>query len=184
MNKENIENAIYDLLIALGENPQRDGLIETPKRVARMYKEILSGQDTDPATHLHKTFLVNGTSLVLEKDIYFHSLCEHHLLPFWGKAHIAYYPQEKVVGLSKLAKTVETFARRLQIQERMTEQITTALIEHLDTKDVMVVLEAEHMCMSMRGVKKPGTKTITCITKGVFEEVSAEKDAILRMISL
>lgn len=131
----------------------REGLRETPERIARMYEEICGGMTEDAGKHLQKTFSVSDSGIVMEKDIVFYSMCEHHMLPFYGKAHIAYIPDGKVVGLSKLARTVEVFAKRLQIQEQMTAQIADAIMEHLSPKGVMVVIEAEHMCMTMRGVK-------------------------------
>lgn len=169
MDKEKIKTAVRLLLEGMGEDPDREGLIETPDRVARMYEEIFAGLNTDATEILSKTFNEKDTDLIIEKDISFYSMCEHHLLPFYGKAHIAYIPNKKVAGLSKLARTVEVFARRPQLQERMTLQIAEALIKNLDAKGVMVILEAEHMCMTMRGIKKPGSKTITFAAKGKFE---------------
>ena len=158
VNIEKTEKAIRDLLIAIGEDPDRPGLIETPKRCAKMYEELLSGMDHDAEEHLSKQFDVPHSEFLLEKDIPFYSLCEHHLLPFFGKAHIAYLPKDRVVGLSKLARTVEVYARRLQLQEQMTSQIADDIMTYLDARGVMVVIEAEHLCMTMRGVKKPGAK--------------------------
>jgi len=135
----------------------------------------MGGMDEDPAIHLNKVFTVDSNDLVLEKDITFYSLCEHHLMPFFGKAHVAYIPNGKVVGLSKLARTVEVFAKRLQIQEKMTDQIADAIMKELSPKGVMIMIEAEHMCMTMRGVKKPGSKTVSVATRGVFEQ-----DALLQ----
>jgi GTP cyclohydrolase I len=135
-----------------------------------MYTELMAGYEADVATHLSRTFNAEGKEMVLEKDIVFYSMCEHHMMPFFGKAHIAYIPKGKVVGLSKLARTVEAYARRLQIQERMTDQIADAIMKELDPEGVMVMIEAEHLCMTMRGVKKPGSKTTTVVTKGVFKE--------------
>lgn len=148
----------------------REGLRETPERIARMYEEICGGMTEDAGKHLQKTFSVSDSGIVMEKDIVFYSMCEHHMLPFYGKAHIAYIPDGKVVGLSKLARTVEVFAKRLQIQEQMTAQIADAIMEHLSPKGVMVVIEAEHMCMTMRGVKKPGSLTETMAVRGEFKE--------------
>lgn len=182
MNLKNAEKAIYDLLLALDENPEREGLKETPKRVAKMYQELLAGQNSDASEHLSKQFPVGQGGLLLEKDIPFHSLCEHHMLPFFGKAHIAYIPKQSVVGLSKLARTVEVFARRLQLQEVMSSQIANAIMEQLDTEGVMVVIEAEHMCMNMRGVKKPGTSTMTIATRGIFNDDMALQHQVLEMI--
>lgn len=169
INTEKIEQAVLLLLEGMGEDPSREGLRETPSRIARMYQEIYGGMEEDAATHLAKRFHVENNEMVVEKDITFYSTCEHHLLPFFGKVHIAYIPNGEVVGLSKLARTVEVFARRLQIQEQMTVQIADALMEHLKPKGVMVMAEAEHMCMSMRGVKKPGSQTVTCVCRGEFE---------------
>lgn len=164
------EDAVRQLLEAIGEDITREGLIETPKRVAKMYSEILEGKDEDASEHLSKVFDVKSSDMVIEKDITFYSMCEHHLLPFFGKAHIAYIPSDKVVGLSKLARAVEVYARRLQLQEQMTNEIADAIEECLDAKGVLVVVEAEHTCMTMRGVKKPGSKTVTYAARGEFKE--------------
>ena len=169
VNKEKIEAAVKLLLEGIGEDVNREGLVETPARIARMYEEVFSGMDEDAKEFLAKRFHVENSDMVLEKDIVFYSMCEHHLLPFYGKAHVAYIPNGEVVGLSKLARTVETFAKRPQLQERMTNQIADAIMEHLDAKGVMVMLEAEHMCMTMRGIKKPGSQTVTCVKRGEFE---------------
>lgn len=162
------EQAIKMLLEAVGEDPERAGLKDTPSRVAKMYAEILQGNDQTPQEALSKTFEVGTGELILEKDVTFYSLCEHHLMPFAGKVHIAYLPDGKVVGLSKLARTVEIFARRLQLQEQMTDQIAEAIDRYLAPRGVMVVAEAEHTCMTMRGVKKPGAKTLTYAVRGAF----------------
>ncbi|MCI8728978.1 MAG: GTP cyclohydrolase I FolE [Clostridia bacterium] len=164
------EDAVRQLLEAIGEDVTREGLVETPKRVAKMYSEILEGKDEDASEHLSKVFDVKSSDMVIEKDITFYSMCEHHLLPFFGKAHIAYIPSDKVVGLSKLARAVEVYARRLQLQEQMTNEIADAIEECLDAKGVLVVVEAEHTCMTMRGVKKPGSKTVTYAARGEFKE--------------
>lgn len=163
------EEAVRMLLEAIGEDPNREGLVETPHRVAKMYTEILAGMDQDAKEHLSKVFGVESSDIVIEKDITFYSMCEHHMLPFFGKVHIAYIPNEKVVGLSKLARTVEVFARRLQLQEQMTNQIADAIEKELGAKGVLVFVEAEHTCMTMRGVKKPGSKTQTYATRGEFK---------------
>ncbi len=176
VNKEKIEAAVKLLLEGIGEDVNREGLVETPARIARMYEEVFSGMDEDAKEFLAKRFHVENNDMVLEKDIVFYSMCEHHLLPFYGKAHVAYIPNGEVVGLSKLARTVETYAKRPQLQERMTNQIADAIMEHLDAKGVMVMLEAEHMCMTMRGIKKPGSKTVTCVKRGEFEN----NDALVR----
>ena len=168
VNKEKIEAAVKLLIEGIGEDVNREGLIETPARIARMYEEVFSGMDEDAKEFLAKRFHVENNDMVLEKDIVFYSMCEHHLLPFYGKAHVAYIPDGEVVGLSKLARTVETYAKRPQLQERMTNQIADAIMEHLNAKGVMVMLEAEHMCMTMRGIKKPGSKTVTCVKRGEF----------------
>lgn len=179
---EKTEKAIRDLLLAIGEDPDRPGLVETPKRCAKMYAELLSGMDSDAQEHLSKQFDVPHSEFLLEKDIPFYSLCEHHLLPFFGKAHIAYLPNDRVVGLSKLARTVEVYARRLQLQEQMTTQIADDIMHHLDARGVMVVIEAEHLCMTMRGVKKPGAKTITTCVRGAFEEQAELRATVLSLI--
>ena len=179
---EKTEKAIRDLLVAIGEDPDRPGLVETPKRCAKMYAELLSGMDSDAQEHLSKQFDVPHSEFLLEKDIPSYSLCEHHLLPFFGKAHIAYLPNDRVVGLSKLARTVEVYARRLQLQEQMTTQIADDIMRHLDARGVMVVIEAEHLCMTMRGVKKPGAKTITTCVRGAFEEQAELRATVLSLI--
>lgn len=179
---EKTEKAIRDLLLAIGEDPDRPGLVETPKRCAKMYAELLSGMDSDAQEHLSKQFDVPHSEFLLEKGIPFYSLCEHHLLPFFGKAHIAYLPNDRVVGLSKLARTVEVYARRLQLQEQMTTQIADDIMRHLDARGVMVVIEAEHLCMTMRGVKKPGAKTITTCVRGAFEEQAELRATVLSLI--
>ena len=176
VNKEKIEAAVKLLLEGIGEDVNREGLVETPARIARMYEEVFSGMDEDAKEFLAKRFHVENNDMVLEKDIVFYSMCEHHLLPFYGKAHVAYIPDGEVVGLSKLARTVETYAKRPQLQERMTNQIADAIMEHLNAKGVMVMLEAEHMCMTMRGIKKTGSKTVTCVKRGEFEH----NDALVR----
>lgn len=170
MDQKKIQEGVRLILEGIGEDLDREGLKETPERIGRMYEEICAGMQQDAGEHLKKTFPVSGHGMVVEKDIVFYSLCEHHMLPFYGKAHIAYIPDGKVAGLSKLARTVEVYARRLQIQEQMTAQIADALMEHLSPKGVMVVLEAEHMCMTMRGIKKPGSLTQTLEVRGEFAE--------------
>ena len=163
-----IERAVREILWAVGENPDREGLIETPARVARMYAEIFSGLHEDPRPHLRKFFTEAYDEVVLVRDISFNSTCEHHLLPFMGKAHIGYVPSGKVVGLSKLARVVEIVARRPQVQERMTEAIANLLEEELDAKGVAVIIEATHTCMTIRGVRKPGSLCVTSAMKGLF----------------
>ena len=179
---EKIERAVTLLLEGLGEDASREGLAETPRRIARMYEEIFAGIGKTPEEYLGKTFSGEDSGMVLEKDIVFYSTCEHHLLPFYGKAHIAYLPDGKVVGLSKLARTVEVYARRLQLQERLTVQVADALMEYLQPKGVMVMVEAEHMCMTMRGVKKPGTQTVTLVSRGVFAEEKSFQEEFFRML--
>ncbi len=182
VDRKKIEEAVKLLLEGMGEDYNREGLKETPDRIARMYEELLAGKEQDPGEHLCKVFAVDESDMVLEKDIVFYSLCEHHLLPFYGKVHIAYIPNGKVVGLSKLARTVEVYARRLQIQEKMTAQIADAVMEHLNAKGVMVLVEAEHMCMTMRGVKKPGSQTVTTAARGAFEKDSVLQQRLFNML--
>ncbi len=169
VDQKKIEEAVRLLLQGIGEDVTREGLADTPNRIARMYEEIYKGMDEDAALHLAKTFAVDSNEIVMEKDITFYSVCEHHMLPFYGKAHIAYLPNGRVAGISKLARTVEVFARRLQIQEQMTTQIAEAIMDNLKPQGVMVMLEAEHMCMTMRGVAKPGSRTVTMAVRGCFE---------------
>ncbi|CCI54151.1 GTP cyclohydrolase I [Nostocoides jenkinsii Ben 74] len=169
MDLPRIEAAVREILIAVGEDPERDGLLDTPGRVARAYVEAFAGLHADPAEVLSKRFAVDHQELVIVRDIAMYSTCEHHLLPFHGKAHIGYLPRNGyVTGLSKLARLVDVFARRPQVQERMTGQIADALVEHLDVLGVIVVIEAEHLCMSMRGVRKPGASTITSAVRGIL----------------
>ena len=182
MDHKKIEDGIRLILEGIGEEQNREGLLETPARVARMYEEILAGMEQEPAEILSKTFSAEKSELVIEQDITFYSMCEHHMMPFYGKAHIAYVPDGKVVGISKLARTVEVYARRLQIQEQLTCQVADAIMQYLCPKGVMVLMEAEHMCMTMRGVKKPGTKTQTIATRGIFEENDALMNRVLQMI--
>ncbi len=170
VNHEKVREAIKMLLEGIGEDVSREGLQDTPDRIARMYEEICGGMEEDAGEHLSKVFFVDSNEIVLEKDIVFYSMCEHHLMPFYGKAHVAYIPNGKVVGLSKLARTVEVFAKRLQIQEQMTGQIADAIMEHLAPQGVMVMVEAEHMCMTMRGIKKPGSKTVSIACRGNFAD--------------
>lgn len=168
MNKNKIAEGIRMILEAIGEDPQREGLKETPERIAKMYEELFSGIHKTPEKYLSKTFDIASKDVVLEKDIPFYSMCEHHLLPFYGVVHIAYIPNGKVVGLSKLGRTVDTYAKRPQLQEKLTRDIGNALMRYLDALGVMVIIQAEHLCMNMRGIKKPGTKTLTCVKDGVF----------------
>ena len=168
MDLPRIERAVREILIAVGEDPDREGLLETPSRVARMYAEVFAGLHADPGIHLQKTFTQPHDEMVLVRDIEFASCCEHHLVPFLGKAHIAYLPDGKVVGLSKLARVVDGVAKRPQVQERMTEQIAELIMKELHPRGVGVILEATHMCMTVRGVKKPGTTTVTSAMRGAF----------------
>lgn len=184
VNQDKIREGVRLLLEGIGEDTQREGLLETPDRIARMYAEIFAGRWEDASVPLSRVFTVDSSEMVLEKDIVFYSMCEHHMMPFFGKAHVAYIPDGKVVGLSKLARTVEIYARRLQIQERMTAQIADALTEHLAPKGVMVVLEAEHMCMTMRGVKKPGSRTVSIATRGLFQDNPALQDRFFQLLRL
>lgn len=184
MDENKIKQGVRLLLEGMGEDPEREGLVETPERIAKMYREIYGGLMQDASIPLAKTFSAENTDIVLEKDIAFFSTCEHHLLPFYGKAHVAYIPDGKVVGLSKLARVVEIYARRLQLQERMTAQIADVLMEQLRPKGTVVMLEAEHMCMTMRGIKKPGTKTVTFAAKGLFEEDQKLLDRFFQMVRL
>ncbi len=163
-----IEAAMREILLAIGEDPERDGLEATPARVSRMYAEILAGRDVDPRRHLSVTFEEDHHEMVLVKSIPFESLCEHHLMPFIGKAHVAYIPKGRIVGLSKLARVLEDYARRLQVQERLTSQVADAIQECLDPKGVGVVLEATHTCMTMRGVRKSGATMMTSAVRGSF----------------
>ncbi len=170
MDQEKIKQGVRLILEGIGEDTEREGLKETPERIARMYGEIYGGLTEEPSVYLEKTFHVDNDEMVVEKEITFYSTCEHHLLPFYGKAHIAYIPDGRVAGLSKLARTVEVYAKRPQIQERLTGQIADALMEYLKPKGVMVMLTAEHMCMTMRGIKKPGSQTVTTAKRGKFLE--------------
>lgn len=182
VDREKVERAVRLLLEGIGEDVTREGLVETPARIARMYEEICSGMDEDAKEHLRKTFTVDNNEMVLEKDITFYSMCEHHMLPFYGKVHVAYIPDGKVAGLSKLARTVEVYAKRLQLQEQMTAQIADTLMEHLCPKGVIVMVEAEHLCMTMRGVKKPGTTTVSVVTRGAFKEDEQLRNLFFRML--
>ncbi len=184
VDHEKIKEGVRLLLEGIGEDVGREGLKDTPDRIARMYEEIYGGMGESAAEHLSKVFSVRHNEMVLEKDIVFYSTCEHHLMPFYGKAHVAYIPDGKVVGLSKIARTVETYAKRLQIQEQMTGQIADAIIEHLAPQGVMVMLEAEHMCMTMRGIKKPGSKTVTVAARGAFKEDAGLQEQFYKMLRL
>lgn len=182
VDHERIRKAVREILAAVGEDPDREGLLETPDRVARMYAELFSGLHTNPAIHLEKTFTQKHDEMVLVKDIEFASCCEHHLLPFIGKAHIAYLPHGKIVGLSKLARVVDAIARRPQVQERMTEQIADLIMSQLRPRGVAVIIEADHTCMTIRGVRKPGSKTITSSMRGGFLQHSATRTELMALI--
>lgn len=182
VDQDKVREAVRLLLEGIGEDPTREGLVETPDRVARMYSELCDGMDRSASEHLSKTFAVSGDDLVIERDITFYSLCEHHMLPFYGKAAIGYIPNGRVAGLSKLARTVEVFARRLQLQEQLTAQVADALMAELDCKGAIVYMEAEHMCMTMRGVQKPGTKTGTLARRGAFVENPELEARFFRML--
>jgi GTP cyclohydrolase I len=176
MDRKQIEEGVKMILEAIGENPSREGLKDTPQRVARMYEEIFCGLKQDPKENLKICFTEEHEEMVLIKDIPLYSMCEHHLLPFYGKAHIAYIPRKgKITGLSKLARVVEGFSKRPQLQERLTSQIADSVVEALQPRGVIVVIEAEHMCMTMRGVKKPGSATLTSAVRGVFEKNEATR---------
>jgi GTP cyclohydrolase IA len=183
INRDQIEEAVRLILEAVGEDPNREGLLDTPKRVAKMYEEVFSGLNTDPKDYFETIFSEDHEELVLVKDIPFYSMCEHHLVPFHGIAHVAYIPRNgRVAGLSKLARAVETVSRRPQLQERITSTVADTIMETLEPHGVMVVVEAEHMCMAMRGVKKPGAKTVTSAVRGTFVSDSNARSEILSFI--
>ncbi len=172
VDQSRAENAVRELLLAIGEDPDRDGLLDTPARVARMYGEIAGGNDVDPATHLAVTFEADHDEMVMVRDIPVYSVCEHHMVPWFGHAHVAYIPNDegRITGLSKIARLCDGYAQRLQVQERFTTQVAGAIDATLQPKGVMVVVEAEHLCMSMRGVRKPGTSTVTSAVRGLFRD--------------
>ncbi|WP_309130577.1 GTP cyclohydrolase I FolE [Brevibacterium sp.] len=180
VDRARIAAAVREILIAVGEDPDREGLAETPARVARAYEEVFAGLHRDPSEVLGVTFDISHEEMVLVRDIHLYSTCEHHLVPFHGVAHIGYIPnkQGKVTGLSKLARLVEIYARRPQVQERLTAQIADALVKHLEPQGVIVVVEAEHLCMSMRGVRKPGASTITSAVRGQLREPASRAEAM------
>ncbi|ARJ40187.1 GTP cyclohydrolase I FolE [Sporosarcina sp. P21c] len=178
-----LEQAVTMILEAIGEDPTREGLLETPKRVAKMYQEVFEGLNKDPREYFDTVFHENHDEVVLVKDIPFYSMCEHHLVPFFGVAHVAYIPRNGVVaGLSKLARAVETAARRPQLQERITSSVADAMMEKLNPHGVYIIIEAEHMCMTMRGIKKPGAKTITTVARGIYEHDDVKRAEILSLI--
>jgi len=183
-DQERAERAIRELLYAVGENPDRDGLLDTPARVARMYEEVFSGLRQDPAEVMSTTFDLAHDELVLVRDIELWSMCEHHLVPFFGKAHVGYIPQKdgRITGLSKMARLVDVYARRPQVQERLTTQIADAMEQHLSPRGVIVVIEAEHLCMAMRGVKKPGSRTITSAVRGQLRDIATRSEAMSLII--
>jgi GTP cyclohydrolase I len=179
-----IEKAVREILIGMGEDPDREGLLDTPKRVAKMYQEVFAGLLTEPTEELSTTFSEGYSGIVLVKDVEFYSMCEHHLLPIHGRAHVAYLPGDngKVTGISKLARLVEGYARRPQLQERLTQQVAEGLHETLQTKGVMVMIEANHLCMSMRGIKKSDAMTTTIVTLGQFKEDQALQNQFFKML--
>ncbi len=184
MDREKIEDGVRQILEAIGEDPTREGLVDTPKRVASMYEEIFSGIDKDAEEVIKATFGENHDEMVLVKDIPFYSVCEHHLMPFVGKAHVAYIPGKdgRITGISKLARTVDIISRRLQIQERLTTQIADTMMKVLHPRGVMVVIEAEHLCMSMRGINKPGSITVTSAVRGIFKERAVSREEVLSLV--
>ena len=184
IDQERIAAAVREILFAIGEDPDRDGLLETPNRVARMYAEICAGLHQEPSEHLATMFEADHDEMVMVRDIPMYSLCEHHLIPFIGKAHVAYIPNRSgnVIGLSKVARLVDGFAKRPQVQERLTRQVADALEEHLQPRGVLVVMEAEHLCMSMRGVRKAGSSTVTSSVTGIFRANVATRAEALRFL--
>ena len=185
VDRERIERAVRDILEAFGEDPDRDGLLDTPRRMAKMYEEIFSGLHEDPAKHLTVTFEADHDEMVMVRDIPIHSMCEHHLIPFAGRAHVAYIPGDdgRITGLSKIARLVDGFAKRPQVQERLTAQIADALTATLNPRGALVLIEAEHFCMSMRGVKKPGSLTITSAVRGLFKSNAATRAEAMSLIT-
>ncbi|MFV0316483.1 MAG: GTP cyclohydrolase I FolE [Microthrixaceae bacterium] len=181
---DRIAAAVREILEAIGEDPTRDGLLETPARVARMYAETCAGLHDDPTRHLRTTFEADHDEMIMVRDIPLYSLCEHHLVPFFGKSHVAYIPNEdgRVTGLSKLARLVDGWARRPQVQERLTSQVADAIESSLNPRGVLVVVEAEHMCMSMRGIRKPGASTVTSAVRGVFRTDRGTRAEAMRFI--
>lgn len=182
VDQERIKRAVREILAAVGEDPDREGLLETPARVARMYAEMFSGLHEDPRVHLKKFFTEKYDEVVLIRDISFNSMCEHHMLPFMGKAHVGYIPNGRVIGLSKLARVVEVVSRRPQVQERMTETIADLLVEELDVKGVAVIIEASHSCMTIRGIRKPGSICVTSAMRGIFRSHLSSRSEIMTLI--
>ena len=185
MDVDRIAKAVREILEAIGENPDRDGLRDTPERVARMFAEVCSGIHQDPGEHLTVTFDAAHDEMVLVRDIPLYSMCEHHMIPFAGKAHVAYIPGNdgRITGLSKIARLVEGFSRRLQVQEKLTVQIADAMEESLEPRGVMVIIEAEHLCMSMRGIQKAGSTTVTSAVRGLFRENVATREEAMRLVN-
>jgi GTP cyclohydrolase I len=185
IDTDRIERAVREILEAIGEDPDRDGLVRTPTRIAHMYQEIFAGLHEDPSHHLTVTFEADHDEMVMVRDIAVHSLCEHHLVPFAGRAHVAYIPgaDGRITGLSKIARLVDGFAKRPQVQERLTTQIADALVDVLDPIGVLVLIEAEHFCMSMRGVKKPGSLTVTSAVRGLFKSNAATRAEAMSLIT-
>ncbi len=181
-DQDRIKAAVVELLSAIGDDPAREGLIETPRRIAEMYGEIFEGLFNDPKEHLKVVFSVQHDELVLLRNIPFYSMCEHHFLPFHGEAHVGYIPDGRVVGISKLARVVEGFAKRPQIQEQLTSQIAEAIMEVLKPDGVAVVIEAEHLCMTMRGVKKPGSRMVTSAMRGDFKQSAVTRAEFLSLV--
>jgi GTP cyclohydrolase IA len=184
VDKPRIERAVREIIEAIGEDPERDGLVRTPRRIAEMYEELFAGLHDDPARHLTVTFEADHDEMVMVRDIPLASLCEHHLIPFYGRAHVAYIPgaDGRITGLSKLARLVDGFAHRPQVQERLTTQIADALVRALEPSGVFVVVEAEHLCMSMRGVRKPGSVTVTSAVRGLFKDNPATRAEAMSFI--
>jgi GTP cyclohydrolase IA len=184
MDREKIEQGVRMILEGIGEDPSREGLVRTPARVADMYEEIFEGIGADPAEHFSVTFNEGHQEMVLVRDIPLYSVCEHHLVPFMGRAHVAYIPGKdgRICGLSKLARIVDVFAKRPQVQERLTSQVADTIVEHLKPRGVMVVIEAEHLCMSMRGVRKPGAVTVTSAVRGSFETSTKTRAEAMSLI--
>jgi GTP cyclohydrolase I len=185
VDHERIERAVREILSAIGEDPDRDGLVRTPARVAEMYAEICSGITEDPAKHLVVTFEADHDEMVLVRDIALYSICEHHLVPFHGHAHVAYIPNEdgRITGLSKLARLVDGFAKRPQVQEGLTTLVADALVTELAPRGAFVMIEAEHLCMSMRGVRKPGTLTVTSAVRGLFKDSPSTRAEVMAMLA-
>jgi GTP cyclohydrolase I len=182
VDESRVKAAVRELILAVGENPEREGLVETPRRIAEMYSEIFAGLYTDPKSVLAVNFEEGHDEMVILRDIPFYSLCEHHFLPFHGVAHVGYIPDGSVVGISKLARVVELFAKRPQLQERLTGQIADCIMEALKPDGVAVVVEAEHLCMTMRGVKKPGSRMVTSAMRGYFKQRTVTRSEFLALV--